>query len=49
METEERVLKTFELTTEGSEMVENGSHEAKIFLIVGPNGSDQTELMVFLC
>ncbi|EFO26947.1 hypothetical protein LOAG_01536 [Loa loa] len=45
VETEERVSKTFELTAEGNEMVENGSHEAKIFLFVGPNGIDQAELM----
>lgn len=46
METEERVSKTLELTVEGSEMVENGSHEAKVFSFIGPNGIDQTELLV---
>lgn len=49
METQDRISKAFELTTEGKEMVENGSHEAKIFRFVGPNGMDQTELMVLLC
>ncbi|VDO55467.1 unnamed protein product [Brugia timori] len=41
VETEERISKTFELTDEGNEMVEN----AKIFLFVGPSGIDQAELM----
>uniref|UniRef100_A0A2K6VV45 phenylalanine--tRNA ligase n=2 Tax=Onchocerca TaxID=6281 RepID=A0A2K6VV45_ONCVO len=45
VETEERVSKTLELTVEGSEMVENGSHEAKVFSFIGPNGIDQTELL----
>ncbi|KAK6113322.1 phenylalanine--tRNA ligase alpha subunit [Brugia pahangi] len=45
VETEERISKTFELTDEGNEMVKNGSHEAKIFLFVGPSGIDQAELM----
>ncbi|KAM3727594.1 Phenylalanine--tRNA ligase alpha subunit [Dirofilaria immitis] len=45
VETEEKVSKTFELTAEGNEMVENGSHEARVFFSVGPNGIDQTELM----
>uniref|UniRef100_A0A0R3RH18 phenylalanine--tRNA ligase n=1 Tax=Elaeophora elaphi TaxID=1147741 RepID=A0A0R3RH18_9BILA len=45
VETEERISKTFGLTSEGNEMIENGSHEAKVFLLVGPNGIGQTELM----
>uniref|UniRef100_A0A915PI14 phenylalanine--tRNA ligase n=1 Tax=Setaria digitata TaxID=48799 RepID=A0A915PI14_9BILA len=45
VETEERVSKTFELTAEGIEVAENGSHEAKIFILTGPNGIDQMELM----
>lgn len=46
VETEERVLKTFELTVEGSEIAENGSHEAKVCQLIEPNGTDQAELMV---
>ncbi|VDK88342.1 unnamed protein product [Litomosoides sigmodontis] len=45
VETQYRISKSFELTTEGKEMVENGSHEAKVFRFVGPNGIDQAELM----
>ncbi|VDK36804.1 unnamed protein product [Gongylonema pulchrum] len=45
VETEERTSKSLELTAEGREMAENGSHEAKVFRIVGPEGAAQTEIM----
>ena len=38
------------LTAEGEEMVQYGSHEARLFNAVDPqNGSIQAELMVCVC
>lgn len=45
VETEERTSKAFELTPEGREMAENGSHEANVFQLVGSDGIAQADLM----
>uniref|UniRef100_A0A915AB76 Phenylalanine--tRNA ligase alpha subunit n=1 Tax=Parascaris univalens TaxID=6257 RepID=A0A915AB76_PARUN len=43
--TEDRSLRKIELTKEGNEMAENGSHEANVFRLVGKNGIEQAQLM----
>lgn len=47
---EQRQFERWELTAEGEEMVQHGSHEARLFNAVDPqNGSLQAELMVCVC
>ena len=47
IETEQRQFERWVLTDEGEEVVERGSHEARMFQAVdADNGSLQTELMV---
>ena len=48
--TEQRQFEKWMLTAEGEEMVQYGSHEARLFNAVDPqNGSIQAELMVCVC
>lgn len=47
--TEQRQFESWELTSEGSEVVEKGSHEARVYSAVDPeNGTPQAEIMVLL-
>lgn len=43
--TEDRSLRRIELTKEGNEMAENGSHEANVFRLVGKDGIEQAQVM----
>ena len=47
IKTEQKQDELWELTEEGREIVQNGSHEVRIFEAVDPsNGTPQNELMV---
>lgn len=46
IEAELRSTKRWELTTEGEEIAREGSHEARVFRSVPPEGLPQSELMV---
>lgn len=43
--TEDRVAKRIELSAEGKEIAENGSHEANVFKLIGTEGAAQSEIM----
>uniref|UniRef100_A0AC11BE70 Phenylalanyl-tRNA synthetase subunit alpha n=1 Tax=Ovis aries TaxID=9940 RepID=A0AC11BE70_SHEEP len=45
IETELRSTKRWELTTEGEEIAQEGSHEARVFRSIPPEGLPQSELM----
>ncbi|XP_072925065.1 phenylalanine--tRNA ligase alpha subunit [Hemitrygon akajei] len=45
IEAEQRSHKHWELTEEGKDIVQNGSHEARVFDAIPPNGILQSELM----
>jgi len=48
--TEQRQFEKWVLTGEGEEIVQHGSHEARLFNAVNPqDGSPQAELMVCVC
>ena len=50
IETEQRQFEKWVLSAEGTEVVEKGSHEARLFDAVDPkNGASQAELMVRVC
>ena len=46
IETELRSSKRWELTAEGEEIAQEGSHEARVFRSIPPEGLPQSELMV---
>lgn len=46
IEAELRSTKRWELTAEGEEIAREGSHEARVFRSVPPEGLPQSELMV---
>lgn len=46
IEAELRSTKRWELTAEGEEIAREGSHEARVFYSVPPEGLAQSELMV---
>ena len=50
IETDQRQFERWVLTDEGQEVVERGSHEARMFQAVDADGgSPQAELMVSMC
>ena len=46
---EQLTQKKWELTSEGSEVIAHGSHEALVYKAVPPEGLLQTTLMVGIC
>ena len=50
IKTEQRQFEKWVLTAEGTEVVERGSHEARVYDAVDPKeGTSQAELMVCVC
>ena len=50
VKTEQRQFEKWVLSAEGSEFLEKGSHEARLFDAVDPqSGASQAELMVCIC
>ena len=45
---EQKLNKSLELTEEGKEIAERGSHEALLYHVLPPDGMSQAELMVNL-
>ena len=41
--------KSLELTAEGKEVAERGSHEALVYHVIPPDGIAQAEIMVGFC
>ena len=46
VKTEQKVTKRWELTEEGKQVAENGSHEALVYNAIPAEGITQSELMV---
>lgn len=46
IEAEQHSSKHWELTAEGSDIVEHGSHEARVFNAIPEEGMPQSQLMV---
>ena len=45
---EQKVNKSLELTDEGKEVAERGSHEALVYHVIPPDGIAQAEIMVWI-